>query len=945
MSVNEEEKQIQKYWEENKVFEKSIEQKPKDNLFRFYDGPPFATGLPHYGHLVANLIKDIIPRYWTMKGFRVERVWGWDCHGLPVENMIEQELGLKNKKDVEEYGVGRFNEACEQSVLRHADEWKKMISRFGRWIDMENAYKTMDKGFMESTWWVFSELYKKNLIYEGKKPMQICPRCVTPLSNFEVSLGYQEIKDIAVTAKFKAKQKVKGKEVNFLAWTTTPWTLPGNLLLAVHKDITYSIIESQGEYHVIAKDLLSEVNEDYKEIESVKGKDLVGLEYEPVFPYFKDNENSFRVVKADFVTTDEGTGIVHIAPAFGEDDYNLGAEYNVGWVQHVEMNGKFTEEVKDFKGLEVKPKENPIKTDIEILKWLKENNKLFSKENYRHSYPHCWRCDTPLLNYATSSWFVNVTELKEKLIENNSEINWIPNHIKTGRFGKWLEGARDWSISRNRFWGSPLPVWKSEDGDVICISSVEELEKLSGKKVKDLHKPSIDKVEFEKDGKKYTRIEDVFDCWFESGSMPYGQYHYPFENKEKFEASFPAEFIAEGQDQTRGWFYSLHVLATALTVGKNPSIPVKQSTPAYKNVIVNGMILAEDGKKMSKKLKNYPDPNDILEMYGADALRYYLVISPAMHAETLNFSESGVREIYNKYINTLNNVLKFYKSFASKEQAESDVLLDKWILSRLQSTNKLVRDNLEEYKIAEASKPLLDFVSDLSQWYVRRSRDRFKEDTVDRKKASYTLRKVLVEFSKLVAPFTPFIAEKLYRYLEKGESVHLDNWPSEIAERDEVLEGNMLDLRTAVSRILVERERAGIPVRQVLQSVEISGLDLNEDYKDLVAEEVNVKEVFFKEGGELKVKLDTNITPELKREGIVRDLIRKINKERKDRGLTVKDRIELEVETSDEDVKKAVKEYKEIIQQSVQAELKENEGEGKDIKVKDILVRVKINTL
>lgn len=942
------EQEIIGFWEENRTFEQSVETKRLDKQYAFYDGPPFATGLPHYGHIVASLMKDMVPRFWTMRGFRVERKWGWDCHGLPIENIIEKELNLPSRKDIEAYGVDKFNEACRATVLTYAEEWKKVIRRIGRWVDMENDYKTMDAEYMESVWWVFNELWKKKLIYEGHKVMHICPRCVTPLSNFEVTQGYKEVKDISAYPQFKLvgaaeKLDVEG-DVYAVAWTTTPWTLPGNVLLAVGADIDYILYENKVISHtshgdesivlrkpgiyVFAKDQAKKILEktfshrsDIKEyvrgnisieqvegyVKIVKGKELENISYEPLFPYFAQTPNAFRVVTGDFVSTADGSGIVHIAPAFGEDDYQLGKRHDIQLVQHVTMDGVFVPEVTDFAGQQVKPKDDPTHTDIEIIKWLAHNGKLFAKEKITHTYPHCWRCDTPLLNYATSSWFVRVTELKEQLLKNNQTIHWVPEHIKDGRFGKWLEGARDWAISRTRFWGAPLPVWRSEDGDVICISSVAELEELSGKKVPDIHKHFVDEIVITRNGKEYRRIPEVFDCWFESGSMPYAQMHYPFENRSQLEAGFPAEFIAEGQDQTRGWFYTLHVLATALTLGDKPSIPVQTSTPAFRNVIVNGLVMAEDGKKMSKKLKNYPDPMEVVARYGADTLRFYLASSPVMEGENLNFSENDLAELYRKYTNTLWNVFTFYKMFADQEQklitavidpAEVTHVMDKWILSKLQTLTQEVTQGYETYRLRQAAFPLVEFVQELSTWYVRRCRDRFKgEDAVDRLMALRTLYTVLKTLTQLAAPVTPFITEKIYQELRTGNdalSVHLTEWPDENEAfiNQEVLK-TMQAVREAIEKGLSLRSEVKIKVRQPLQSFTVIGETLHEQFQEVMRDELNVKEIKFGAAFEL----ETALTPDLKREGLLRELIRQTNALRKKEKLSIGDRVTLKIQT------------------------------------------------
>jgi len=973
-NANDIENEILKHWDKTDVFKKSVEQRPADKPYVFYDGPPFATGLPHYGHIVAGLMKDVVPRYWTMQGYRVERRWGWDCHGLPVENILEKELDLNTKQDIENYGIDKFNESCRATVLKYAEEWKKTVRRMGRWVDMEHAYHTMDVSFMESVWWVFKKLWEQNLIYEGKKAMHICPRCVTPLSNFEVTQGYKDIKDLSATAMFKIldtdfkQQHAIESDLYILAWTTTPWTLPGNVLLAVGEDIEYVIVKGEGSYYICAKERVGEVfkqkeKEDHQVVASLYGKDLLGLSYEPLFPYFADTKNAFKVVDADFVTTDDGTGIVHIAPAFGEDDYNLGHKHEVDWVQHVTMQGRFVDEVTDFAGQDVKQKDDHTATDIEIIKWLAHQGKLFSKEKYEHSYPHCWRCDTPLLNYATSSWFVKVTHLKDDLLKNNAQTRWVPEHIKDGRFGLWLEGARDWAISRNRYWGTPLPVWRSEDGDILCVGSVSELETLSGVDIADLHKHFVDEIVIKKDGKEYRRIPEVLDCWFESGSMPYGQMHYPFENKEQFEAGFPAEFIAEGQDQTRGWFYTLHVLATALTRGGNPVIPKTASCPAFRNVIVNGIVLAEDGKKMSKRLKNYPDPNELLETYGADAMRFYLVNSPVMHAENLNFSEAGVREMYSKVVNTLWNVLTFYTMFDegknTQENLDSNNVLDKWILAKLHILIRDVTENMNEYKLAPASRSILDFVTELSQWYVRRSRDRFKgEDEADKQQALSTLHVVLLSLSKVMAPFTPFIAEKIYQELGgELESVHLEMWPEVEGTRNKE-QGTILEDMEIVRKIvelgLSVRSQAGIKVRQPLQYIRYQAEKLSEDLEHIIVEEINVKEVkhtetiheqdgrIVKEDAGIRVGLNIEMTDDLKKEGLLREVVRAVNQMRKDMTLTIDDVITLQYKTDSEVLKGVFEDFTLELKQSVLADDVFEGGDGQEIKIDEYIVFLQI---
>src|SRR3990167_1009952 len=789
------EEQILAFWEREKIFEKSLAKKSPKGEYIFYDGPPFATGLPHYGHIVASVIKDVVPRYFTMRGYRVPRVWGWDCHGLPIENIVEKELGFKHKKDILKMGVAAFNERCRERVLTYASEWEKIIPRIGRWADMKNAYRTMDKPFMESVWWVFKQLYDKGLVYEDYRSMHICPRCETTLSQSEVTEGYKDVKDLAVTVKFKLKNPEKiglsgpsigsgQANVYMLAWTTTPWTLPGNVALAVGADVNYVAVETESGLVIAANEWAQREKREPKGGKGWKGSELIGLEYEPPFDYYvnettlKNHENGWKVYAADFVTADEGTGIAHEAPAFGADDWELAKKENLPFVQHVNMDGTMKPEVKDFAGMEAKPRSDDDKvrlnTDIAVLKYLKENNLLFGdKENITHSYPHCWRCDTPLLNYATSSWFVSLEAQKDAILRNARPINWSPEHIKEGRWGKWLEGARDWSISRQRFWASVIPLWRCEKCKTERVfGSAKELEEVSGKKIDDLHKHIVDDIVFscwECDG-EMRRIPDVLDTWFDSGSMPYGERHYPFENKERFDKVFPAQFIAEGLDQTRAWFYYMHILAVSI-FGRN----------AFQNVIVNGIVLAEDGKKMSKKLKNYPDPMEVVEKYGADALRLYLLASPVVGAENLNFSEKGVNE-WKGVLARLENVLSFYQMYRGDASIHlpSDVsehVLDRWIIARLNQLHGEVTEAMNTYALARATRPFSLFIDDLSTWYVRRSRDRIKEGE---QAAFVTTLFVLRQLAKVIAPFAPFIAEHLWQELKREgneESVHLVAWP------------------------------------------------------------------------------------------------------------------------------------------------------------------------
>jgi len=990
---NESEQEILKFWEANNCFEKSIEEKPEDKPYVFYDGPPFATGLPHYGHILASTIKDAVPRYWTMKGYRVERRWGWDCHGLPIENMIEEELDLENKKEIEEYGVDKFNEKAKESVMQYTDEWKTIIPRLGRWVDMDNDYKTMDRDYMESVWWVFKQLFDKGFVYEGRKPMHICPRCETPLAQGEVSMGYKEVKDLSVTAKFTLQDDSKQEvseftdiegPIHLLAWTTTPWTLPGNVLLAVNENLEYSLVKHKGEYYLTEKSRAMNVFEDkdFNLVKQISGDKLVGLNYEPPFKYYEDlndQEQAFRVVSSEFVDTEEGTGIVHIAPAFGEEDYKLYQELkDVPFIQHVTMDGKFKSEVEDFAGEAVKtaqghPEDHSgephQKADIQVIKYLYHNgSKLFDKKKVKHRYPHCWRCDTPLLNYATRSWFIEVTKIKEEMLENNRNISWIPEHIKDGRFGNWLEGARDWAVSRNRYWGTPIPLWQSEDGDTICIGSVEKLQELGNKdEIEDLHIHEVDDIEIEKDGKTYTRVPEVLDCWFESGSMPYAQKHYPFENQEKFERGFPAKFIGEGQDQTRGWFYNLHILATILTLDEDSPIPTEEMQPAFKNVVVNGMVLAEDGEKMSKSKGNYPDPMNIVENYGADALRYYFLTSPVVREESLKFQEKEVRDIYNKLLNMMYNIHNFYSmfedevdldqaiNFEPEQEYKSLHELDKWVIAKLNKLIKEVTENMDNYMLDKATRPIQDFVLDLSQWYVRRSRERFKsQDQQETQQAMNVLHYVLDNLFRVTAPFTPFIAEKLYQKIKpENESVHLQDWPQykeELIDEEVIEETQQIRKLAEIGQSLRQSEH--IKLRQPLPEFATGNVDLSNQAKEVLADELNVHKIVQQktEQGEwleqeedgYNVALNIEITHELKQEGAFRELVRNINRMRKQEGLSRDDTVTLEYETDSEFLQEVLDEYEDELRSRVQAEkIREGEG-GEEIEVKEKEVKINL---
>ena len=851
------EESILSFWDENQIFQKSISNRDGRDEFVFYDGPPFATGLPHYGHILAGTIKDIIPRYQTMKGRKVERRFGWDCHGLPVEYEMEKELGISGKTQIEEYGIAKFNEACRGIVLRFTEEWRDVVTRMGRWVDFDDDYKTMDLDYMETIWWVFKQLWEAGYVYEGYYILPYSPALATPLSNFEVNLGgYHDVTDPAITVRFEL---VDEPGTYILAWTTTPWTLPSNLGVAVGPDIDYVKVKDGDAHYIMGKDRLESYFKDESEYEIVwtkKGSELAGLHYKPLFPYFEglDVQGAFRAHAADYVTTEDGTGIVHIAPGFGEDDYNVLKESGLPVPVPIDAECKFTSEVPEYEGLFVKD------ADKQIIRDLKEQGKLIRRDNYLHPYPFCYRTHKPLIYRAVSSWFVDVEKIKKTMISANNQINWMPDHLKDGRFGKWLEGAREWAISRNRYWGNPIPVWKCDGSDYTeCIGSIEELEAKSGKKVTDLHKHYVDELTWPSPDGKGTmrRVPEVLDCWFESGAMPYAQNHYPFEKKEWFESHYPAEFIAEGLDQTRGWFYTLTVLAAALF-----------EKPAFKNVIVNGIVLAEDGKKMSKSLRNYTPPMEVMQEFGSDALRLSLMNSNVVKAEDLKYSDDTVREVLKSVIIPLWNSYSFFVTYANIDGVEPagapenpDNPLDRWILSEAERLVAEVTEQLDGYDLQRAIEPIVGFIDLLNNWYIRRSRRRFwrSENDRDKGEAYATLHHVLLKLVTVAAPIVPFVTEEIYQNLrsqQMPESVHLYDYPiADEGRRDFELERKMAVTQQAVSMGRAIRSMHNLKIRQPLKAIHLVTRDSSEkliliEMEDFIRDELNVKEVIFRENEE-----------------------------------------------------------------------------------------------
>lgn len=880
------------YWDDTKAFEESVSSRPENNRYIFYDGPPFATGTPHYGHILASTIKDVIPRYWTMKGYRVDRVWGWDCHGIPIENMIEKELGLKGgKKGIEELGIDKFNAACRLAILRFDKEWEQVIHRIGRWVDFKHSYKTMDLSFMESVWWAFKSLFEKGFVYEGRRVILYCPRCATPLSNFEIAMdnSYKDVEDNSVYVKFK----IKGKQQEYLlAWTTTPWTLIGNVALAVDPDATYIKVLFEDAYYYVAEDLVDTLlkQDTYTIEQTVTGKELEGIEYESLYDYMPlDNKKAHYVTTASFVSLTDGTGIVHTAAVFGEDDYKLAVEKDLPRVPTLNDQGKFLEFVTPLADVFYKKAEQWIIDDLSQRKLLLKADKI------THSYPFCYRCEAPLYYNAVPAWFIDIQKMKPDLIKQNENINWYPDHLKHGRFGKGIETAPDWNISRSRYWGTPMPVWRSANGEQTrIIGSLEELKTWAVdtkqvEKLTDIHREFLDDIEVWVDDKKTVkglRIPEVFDCWVESGSMPYASIHYPFEQKDLFEKTHPAQFIAEYIAQTRAWFYTLHVMSVGL-FGRN----------TFENAVTTGTILAEDGAKMSKSKKNYPDPALLFEKYGVDSLRFYLMNSVVMKGENLNFSEAGVKEAYQRVISLLWNTFSFYKLYATESERTlpKDIhhVLDRWVLSKTHRLIHEVTQTMDSYDMPLASKLIAGYIDELSTWYLRRSRERLKDDLEVMNVFGYALETIAL----VIAPITPFISELMWQNLGHTTSIHREQWPiyDESFLNDE-LELSMNQVRTLVTAGHAVRKNQNVPLKQQIRQLDIeldgnyTWLDTKKELLDTALEELNILQI--KVNGVVYVSELSQMTDaELEWRNETRKLIRTIQRVRKDKGLGVKDSI------------------------------------------------------